>query len=117
MARLIVAVDGAVGVDPADVAAAWDRDDEARQAGLASVETTQPREFLGDVLALVVIPLSVNLASSAACALVSRLMTRLRAMRADPAAPQADLDDLEVVASASASGDLTVIVRMVGPQR
>jgi hypothetical protein len=110
MARLLVAVDRAAGVDPADVAAAWDGDDEARGAGLAAVEVPQPGEFLGDVLALVVIPLAVNLASSAATALVSRVMQKLR-----PAAP--DAGDLEVVASAGGDGDLVVVVRVAGPRR
>ena len=109
MARLLVAVDRAAGVDPADVAAAWDGDDEARGAGLAAVEVPRPGEFLGDVLALVVIPLAVNLASSAATALVSRVMQKLR--------PAPDAGDLEVVASADRNGDLVVVVRVAGPRR
>ena len=74
MARLLVAVDQAAGVNPQDVAAAWDDDDEARAAGLASVEVPPPGQFLGEVATLVVIPLAVNMASTTACALVSRLM-------------------------------------------
>ena len=109
MGRLVVAVDWAAGVSPADVAAAWDEDDEARGAGLASVEAPRPGEFAGDVLALVVIPLAVNLASSAACALVSQVMTRLRPARPDAGA-------LEVVA-AGEDGELVVIVRAGGPRR
>jgi hypothetical protein len=110
VARLLVAVDRAAGVDPADVAAAWDSDDEARGAGLAAVEVPRPGEFLGDALALVVIPLAVNLASSAACALVSRVMQKLR-----PAAP--DAGDLDVVASAGRDGDLVVVVRVARARR
>jgi hypothetical protein len=64
VARLLVAVDPAAGVAPADVAGAWDGDDEARAAGLAGVEVPRPGEFLGDVTALAVIPLAVNLAST-----------------------------------------------------
>ena len=108
--RLVVAVDRVVAVSPADLAAAWDGDDEARRAGLAVVEAPRPGEFVGDVLALVVIPLAVNLASSAACALVSRVMARLR-----PARP--DGGDLEVVPTAGGDGDLVVVVRVAGPRR
>lgn len=113
MARLVVAIDRSVGVSPADMAAAWDRDDEARRAGPAVVEVPRPGEFLADVLALVVIPLGVNLASSAACALVSRVVARLRPQCAEPAASSV----LEVVASGDASSDLTVVVRLGRPSR
>lgn len=110
MERLVVVVDRAVGVSPAQLAAAWDGDEQAREAGLAAVEAPRPGEFLGDVLALVVIPLAVNLASSAACALVSQVMGRLHRGRTDPG-------ELEVVAAASADGETVVVVRVAGPQR
>jgi hypothetical protein len=45
--RLVVAVDRAVGVSPADVVAAWDGDDEARATGSAAVEASRPGEFVG----------------------------------------------------------------------
>jgi hypothetical protein len=108
--RLVVAVDRAVGVSPADLAAAWDADAEARDAGLAAVEAPRPGEFLGDVLALVVIPLAVNLGSSAACALVSKVVAALRPARPDAA-------DLEVVATAGGDGGLVVVVRIAGQRR
>jgi hypothetical protein len=108
--RLVVAVDRAVAVSPADLAEAWDGDAEARGAGLAAVEAPRPGEFLGDVLALVVIPLAVNLASSAACALVSRLVGRLRGGRPDSG-------ELEVVAAAGGGGKTVVVVRVAGPRR
>jgi hypothetical protein len=110
MDRLVVAVDRAVGVSPAQLAAAWDRDSEARKAGSAAVEAARPGEFLGDLLALVVIPLSVNLASSAACALVSRVLGRLQRERQDSG-------ELEVVAAAGAEGETVVVVRAARPQR
>ena len=116
MERLVVAVDGAVGVSAADLAAAWDRDSEARAAGLASADSPRAGEFLGDVVTLVVIPLTVNLASSAACALVGRVLARLRAARDGPAVPEQDAGDLEIVVSADGAGDLVVVVRMAGPQ-
>jgi hypothetical protein len=107
--RLVVAVDRAVGVSPADLAAAWDQDAQAREAGLAAIEAPEPGEFLGDVLALVVIPLVVNLVSSAACALVSRVMAGLRPARPETA-------DLEVVAVARGD-ELVVVVRIAGGRR
>ena len=110
MARLVVAVDRAVGVVPADVAVAWDGDAEARAAGLAVVESPRPGQFVGDVLALVVIPLAVNLASSAACALVGKVIGKLRGA-------QSDRGDLEITAAAGGDGDLVVVVRVAGLQR
>jgi hypothetical protein len=115
MADLVVAVDRAVGVAPAELAAAWDKDDEAHAAGLALVHEPEPGEFLGDVLALVVIPLAVNLASSAACAVVSRLVTRLREAPADE--PSGAAGEVEVVAEANEAGDLVVVVRLARPPR
>ena len=103
--RLVMAVDRAVGVSPAEVAAAWDAHDEAREAGLATVEAPRPGAYLGDVLALVVIPLAVNLASSAACALAHRVIAGLR-----PARPGSG--DLEVVAATGGDGELVVVVRI-----
>lgn len=113
MARLVVAIDRSAGLSPADMAAAWDMDDEARRAGSAVVEVPRPGEFLGDVLALVVIPLGVNLASSAACALVSRVVARLRPPGGEPTVSNV----LEVVASGGGSSDLTVVVRLGRPKR
>lgn len=117
MNRLVVAVDGSVGVTPAELAAAWDGDDEAREVGLASVQSPQPGEFVGDVVALVVIPLAVNLASSAACALVGRVLARLRAAPRGTTALQGAPGAMEIAASANGPADLVVVVRMAGPQK
>lgn len=111
---LVVAVDRTVGVSPADLAAAWDGDDEARKAGLASVKATRPGEFIGDALALVVIPLAVNLTSSAACALVGRVLAGLRSKRDNAAGPEPEADGVEIVALANGAGELVVVVRMPG---
>jgi hypothetical protein len=99
----------AAGVRPAEVPTAWDRDPEARKAGLASPEEPRRGDFLRDVLALVVIPLAVNLASSAACALVSRAVGKIRPLRPDAG-------ELEVVAAAGAGGALVELV-IAGAQR
>ena len=106
--RLLVAVDRAVGISPDDLASAWDEDDEARRVGPAEAQAPLPEDFLGDVLALVVIPLTVNLVSSAACVLVSRLIAKLR--------PRPESGDLEVVATSDGTGDLVVVVRVAESQ-
>ena len=110
MKRLVVAVDRSAEVSPAALAAAWDGDGEARGAGLAAVEAAPPGEFLGDVLALVVIPLAVNLASSGACALVSRVLAKVRP-------PRPDSTELEVVAAPGRDGELIVVVRVTEARR
>lgn len=107
MIRLVVVVERAVGVAPAELAAAWDQDAEAREIGSAAVEAPMRGEFLGDVVALVVIPLAVNLASSAACALVSRVVAAMRPAKPNP-------NELEVVAAAGRGGELIVVVRTAG---
>lgn len=103
----MVALDQAVGVSAAGFAAAWDGDAEARTAGPASVEASAPGAYLPDAMTLVAIPLAVNLGSSAVCALVGRLVTRLRS--ADSHEP-----DLEVVEVGDADGDRVVVVRVRG---
>lgn len=107
--RLVVALDQGVGVSAAGFAAAWDADAEARAAGAASVEAAGPGVYLPDAVTLVAIPLAVNLASSAVCALVGRLVAGLRgADRSEPG--------LEVVEVGDADGDRVVVVRMRGAQ-
>ena len=110
MGRLVVAVDPGVEVSPADLAAAWESDGEARAVGAASVEMSGRGDFLPDVLTLVVIPLGVNVASTAACALVSRLVARLRPARPDQLA-------VELAETAGDDGDRVVVVRVSGTGR
>jgi hypothetical protein len=103
MKRLVVVLDPGVAVSAAELAAAWDADQEARAAGSATVETAKPGDFFG-VLELVVIPLAVNVASSGITAIVGRLMAKLRP--AQPGQP-----DLEIAEMTGADGDHVVIVR------
>ena len=63
MGRLIVVLDPGVVVTPADLATAWESDEETRAVGTATVETAAPGDFFG-VLELVVVPLAVNLATN-----------------------------------------------------
>ena len=107
MGRLVVALDAGVDVNPEDLAATWDSDEAARMVGVAAVEASGRGDFLPGVLELVVIPLAVNLASSAACTIVSRLVARLR-----PAEP--DRPELELVQFTDETGDQIIVVRLRG---
>ena len=104
MGRLEVVLDPGVGVSAADLAAVWDRDDVAREVGLAAVGTARPGDFFG-VVELVVVPLAVNLASSAITALLGRLVAGLRA--GEPEHP-----GLEFAEMTRADGDRVVVVRL-----
>lgn len=105
--RLVVALDASVAVEPAALALAWDLDEEARTVGAASIESPAREDFLPEVLALVVIPLLVNVASNAASGIASRLVSRLR-----PAQP--DQPELELVETTRSNGDRLLVVRLRG---
>lgn len=107
---MLVAVDPGAGLSPADLVAAWEGDEQARALGPAGVEAAPPGGFFPDVLTLVVIPLAVNVASTAACALVSRLAARLHS------GPRNELR-VEVSAPSGGDGDLLVVVRVAGEHR
>jgi hypothetical protein len=105
MSRLVVALGPGVDVTASDLAAAWDSDDEAAAVGRAMVETSAPGTFIADVLALVVIPLLVNVSSSAVYDMVRRAVAKARL--AKPSLP-----DVEVVEVISHDGDRVVVVRL-----
>ena len=104
---MLIALDPAVAVDPAELAAAWDADAQARAMGSAAVEAPARGEFLPDVLTLVAIPVGVNLASTAITAMVGRLVARLRDTRPDQ-------PEVEIAELTSADGDRVVVVRLRG---
>lgn len=104
MVRLLVALDPGAGVRPAQLAAAWNADAEASVVGVARVEATGGGEFLPGVLELIVVPLAVNVASSAVYDLVRRLATRLR--------PERDKGLCMEVAELTSSDDHVVVVRL-----
>jgi hypothetical protein len=108
MGRLVVALDADVGVSPEELAAAWEADAEARAVGEAAVEPPPHQEYLADVLALVVVPLLVNLASSAAYDLVCRLVARAAAKNHQD---RPGLRDLEMIQIDRANGDRILVVR------
>ena len=103
MKRLVLVLGPGMAVSPAELAAAWDGDQEARAAGSATVEAARPGDFFG-VLELVVVPLAVNLASGGITAIVRGLMAKL-------APAQLDQPELEITEMTGADGDRVVIVR------
>jgi hypothetical protein len=107
MGRLLVALGQGVGVSPSSFAAAWDDDEEAHSMGSATVDTPVRGVFLADVLALVVIPLLVNVGSNTVYDLVRRLVAKARS-------PQTDQPDLELVEVENNNGDRIVVVRVRG---
>jgi len=109
MGRLVVVLDRGVGVSPAELAAAWAGDAQARAAGVASVDAAAPGDFFG-VLELVVIPLLVNLASGAVTGLVGRLVAKVRPDQPGQA-------ELEIAEMTRADGDRVVVVRLRGVPR
>jgi hypothetical protein len=105
MSRLVVALGPGVEVTAADLAAAWDADEEAAAVGRATVETSGQGTFIADVLALVVIPLLVNVSSSAAYDLVRRAVAKARPAKPSP-------PEIEIVEMQSHDGDRVVVVRV-----
>jgi hypothetical protein len=104
MDRLVVALDRGVGVSPAEFAAAWARDDEARTVGQADLGSSPHGEYVADVLMLVVIPLLVNISSSALYDLVRRIIARSHAA-------ERESPSLELVEVTLANGDRILVVR------
>jgi hypothetical protein len=103
MARLMVAVDPAVGVEPAALAKAWDADEEAAALGAASVQPSTPATYVPGVAELIWVPLAVNLASSVLYDLVRRLLVQQR--------PAVDVTELEL-AETTSGDDRVVVVRV-----
>jgi hypothetical protein len=101
--RLIVVIDPGLETSPAELAAAWNSDEEASVACPAMVDTTPPDDFLG-VMKVAVIPAGVGLAVNGVTAMVSRLVSKLRAPRDQPA--------LEITELTKADGDRIVVVRL-----
>lgn len=103
MARLVVAVDPAVGVEPAALAKAWAGDEEAAALGAASLQPSAPGSFFPGLAELIWIPLAVNLASSVVYDLIRRLVVQQR--------PTVDVLELELAETVSGD-DRVVVVRV-----
>ena len=107
MARLLIVLDPGAGVTPAELAGAWNADGEAKVAGPARAEAISGGVYLPGVMELIIVPLAVNLASSAVYDLVRKLVIKLR--------PQREEDpSLEVTEVTTRDGDRVVVVRFGG---
>jgi hypothetical protein len=102
MARTLLVVDPDVGVSPADLAEVWEAT-PGSGGGMASVEAVRGRVLLPGVLEAVVLPVAVNLASSALVEVVRRLVGRARGAGGGP--------DFEVVETTDERGERVVVVR------
>ena len=108
MGRLMMVVDRDAGVSALDLALAWDGDTEARALGAAAVKAPPADGTFGvDIGTLVVIPLAVNVASTAITVLVGRLVSRLRPERAGKLS-------VEVSGEPGDVGDVVIVVRLAG---
>jgi hypothetical protein len=105
LARLLVVLDNVVGVTPTQFAQSWAAEDAAAVLGSASVRPAAEGAFLPGLVELVVIPLTVNVASSALYDLVRGLVRRSQPEGASAA-------DLAVVEVQTRDGDRVVVVRM-----
>jgi hypothetical protein len=85
------------------LAASWDTDEEAKRLGSAVLEPVQGEVLLPGLVELVAIPLLVNVASTALCTLVSRLVRSRRSTSEEV--------DLEVVEMSITEGERVIVVR------
>lgn len=104
MGRLLIALEPVNEVSPVALATAWNADAEARVLGTAQTEGSRKREFLPGALELIVIPLLVNVTSSAVYDLIKKLVRRLHP------APAEELS-LELAEMTTKDGDRVVTVR------
>lgn len=109
---MLVALDPSAGVEVASFAAAWSGDGEAQRVGGAAVVTPLPGAvLLPGLVELVVIPLAVNLGSSALYDMVKRLLSASRGPR------ERGVGDLEIIETSSADGERLLVVRSRGDGR
>jgi hypothetical protein len=104
MRRIVIAVAPGAGFGPGALAAAWNADGEASAAGMAGLEAAGGEVFFPGLVELVVVPLAVNVASSAAYDLVKGLAARLRPAGRD----EPRVEHPEVPAG---SGDVIIVIR------
>ncbi|KJE19996.1 hypothetical protein FF36_05713 [Frankia torreyi] len=109
MARVLLVVDPSVGVSPSDLVKAWTPappvvDGAVVADGAVAVEAVRGRVMLPGVLEVLVLPVAVNLASSALFELVRSWVARARG----PAAQDAEF---EVVETTDDQGNRVVVVR------
>lgn len=107
MGRVLVGLDPALEMSPANLAAGWDADERARAHGAAEQDAAPSGEFFPGLLELVVLPVAVNLASSVLYDLVKRVIRQAR--------PESR--ELELLETTTARGDRLVMVRLVQERR
>ena len=106
--RILIALDPDVGLSPSELVAAWDGDAEASALGIAELDVSPRETFFPDIVALVVVPLIVNLVSSAVYDHIRRVISKARNKEAK------DLS-LELIELANSDGDRILIVRTHKP--
>jgi hypothetical protein len=99
----MIAIDGAVGVSSSDLAVSWSNDEEASALGPVSREPANGEQFLPGVVEVLVIPLAVNIASTALYNLVRRLVRRCRR--------PSETSELELSEMITGDGDRLLVVR------
>jgi hypothetical protein len=104
MARIVIVVAPDAGFTPEAVAAAWNADGEVSAAGTAGTEAAGGDVFFPGLVELVVIPLVVNVASSAAYDLVKKLAARLRPTSGDE--PRVERPEVP-----TGGGDVIIVIR------
>jgi len=107
MGRLLIVVAPDARIAPGAVAAAWNGDGAASTAGNARLEAAGGDVFFPGLVELVVVPLAVNLASSALYDLVKKVAARLRpAGGNEPRVERAEVP--------AGSGDVIIVIRRGG---
>ncbi|MGW4946371.1 hypothetical protein ACWEOZ_32855 [Actinoplanes sp. NPDC004185] len=104
MNRMVLAVDGSVGVSAAEFTAGWAQEPDAAAAGPAVVEESPAGAFLPGVTELVVLPLAVNLAAAVVYDVVRRVVSRA-------ARRPREVSEIEIAEVTTAGGDRVVVVR------
>lgn len=110
MGRVVIVVAPGTGIEPAAVVSAWNADAEASATGTAAAETAKGQDYFPGLVELVVIPLVVNVASSAVYDLVKRLAVRLRpAGKEEPQVEQAEAPGVT-----AGTSDVIIVIRDMG---
>jgi hypothetical protein len=104
MSRLLLALDAGAGVDAAGLAAAWNANAGTATVGAARVDSAGQAGLFPGLVELVVVPLSVNLASSAAYDLLKGLLKKLRKD-----------EDQDLTQATTGDGDLVIVIRASHP--
>src|SRR5262245_11799425 len=111
MARTLLVADPGLGMSPAQLVSAWDAEfGRTPSGGRAAVERGSGRLMVPGVLELVVLPVAVNVASSALLAMAGRLVNRARGHE-----PDQPLPEVEIVETTNAEGDRVLVVRARQP--